>query len=108
MAGPSKMRDLHRALMDRVLGGKGQVSRDQRLRAFNNTGVPEQWRSLVEKVASRSSQITDQDLDMVRTAGYSDDQIFELIVCAAVGEATRQYEAGLAALDRLADCRSSR
>jgi len=49
MASPSKMRDLHRALMDRVLVAKGQVSRDQRLRAFNNTGVPEQWRSLVEK-----------------------------------------------------------
>jgi alkylhydroperoxidase family enzyme len=60
------------------------------------------------KVASRSSQITDRDLDAVRTAGYSDEQIFELIICAAVGEATRQYESGLAALDGLADCRSSR
>jgi hypothetical protein len=106
--GASKMRDLHRALVECVLGGKGQVSPDQRLRAFNNTDVPVQWRSLVEKVASRSSQITDQDLDMVRTAGFSDGQIFELIVCAAVGEATRQYEAGLAALDALADRRGFR
>jgi hypothetical protein len=94
--------------MERVLGGKGQVSPDERLRAFNNAGVAEQWRSLVEKVASRSSQITDRDLDAVRTAGYNDDQIFELIICAAVGEATRQYESGLAALDGLADRRSSR
>jgi hypothetical protein len=106
--GPSKMRDLHRALMERVLGREGHVSPDKRLRAFSNTGVPEQWRSLVEKVASRSSQITDRDLDAVRTAGYSDDQIFELIVCAAVGEATRQYESGLAALDGLIDRWSSR
>ena len=64
-------------------------------------------RSLVEKVASRSSQVTDRDLDAVRAAGFSDDQIFELIVCAAVGAATRQYESGLAVLDGLADRRGS-
>ena len=28
-----------------------------------------------------------------------EDQIFELIVCAAIGQATRQYEAALVALD---------
>jgi hypothetical protein len=94
--------------MERVLGRKGQVSPDERLRAFSNTGVAEQWRSLVEMVASRSSQITDRDLDAVKAAGYSDDQVFELIVCAAVGEATRQYESGLAALDGHANRRSSR
>jgi len=27
-----------------------------------------------------------------------EDQLFELIICAAVGQASRQYEAGLAAL----------
>lgn len=75
---------------------------------FDNTGVPEQWRLLVDKLASRSSQVSDGDLDKVRTAGSSDDEIFELIVCAAIGEATRQYPAALTALDGVADRRESR
>jgi hypothetical protein len=102
-----KLRSLHQALVDRVLGGDGQVSPDQRHRAFNNPGVPEQLQSLVEKVATRSSQVTDRDLDAVRTAGFSDDEIFELIVCAAIGAATRQYQSGLAAMNGLADRRGS-
>lgn len=108
MPGTSKMRDLHQALVERVLGSKGRVSADQRLRVFDNTGVPEQWRLLVDKVASRSLQVGDGDLDKVRTAGSSDDEIFELIVCAAIGEATRQYQAALTALDGVADRRESR
>jgi hypothetical protein len=29
----------------------------------------------------------------------SEDQIFEIAVCAAIGQATRQYDTALAALD---------
>jgi hypothetical protein len=35
----------------------------------------------------------------VRAAGHSEDEIFEIVLCAAIGQATRQYQAGLAALD---------
>jgi alkylhydroperoxidase family enzyme len=108
VAATDKLRSLHQALVDRVLGDDGQIAPDQRHRAFNNTGVPEQLQSLVEKVACRSSQVTDRDLDAARTAGFSDEQIFELIICAAVGAATRQYQSGLAALDGLADHQGSR
>jgi len=31
-------------------------------------------------------------------AGFSEDQIFEVVVCAAIGQATRQRDAALAAL----------
>jgi len=30
--------------------------------------------------------------------GLSEDQIFELVVCAAIGQATRQYQSALGAL----------
>ena len=33
-----------------------------------------------------------------KASGCTEDQIFELVVCAAVGQSTRLYEAGLAAL----------
>jgi hypothetical protein len=34
----------------------------------------------------------------VRTSGLSEDQIFEIVVCAAIGHAARQYDTALAAL----------
>jgi hypothetical protein len=33
-----------------------------------------------------------------RRSGFSEDQLFELVIAAAVGQSTRLYEAGLAAL----------
>jgi hypothetical protein len=32
-------------------------------------------------------------------SGLSEDQIFEIVVCAAVGQATRQYDTAFAALE---------
>jgi hypothetical protein len=36
----------------------------------------------------------------VRAAGLSEDQVFEIVVCAAVGQADRQYRAALDALEK--------
>jgi len=46
--------------------------------------------------------VTDQDIASASAAGLSEDQIFEVVVCAAVGAATRQYQSGLTALDAAA------
>ena len=62
-------------MVDRILGGNGQVSSVQRSRAFNSAGLPEQLQSLVDRVATRSSQVTDGDVAAVGTAGLSGDQI---------------------------------
>lgn len=88
----------HQTLVSRVLDGDGQASRELRRAAFANDGLDEPLRGLVEKVAHRANTVTDQDVDAVRAAGLSEDQIFEIVVCAAVGQATRQYEGALAAL----------
>ena len=42
--------------------------------------------------------VTDEDVAKVEASGESEDQIFELVVCAAIGQATRQYETALEAL----------
>jgi hypothetical protein len=34
----------------------------------------------------------------VEASGLGEDQIFELVVCAAIGQATRQYQSALGAL----------
>ena len=91
-------RTAHQALVQRVLEGDGRASRAERLAAFNNATLTEPLHGLINKVAKHPTQITDDDVAAVKTSGLSEDQIFELVVCAAVGQATRQYQNALAAL----------
>jgi hypothetical protein len=91
-------RSLHRVLVNRILRGPGRAPAEQRARAFDNAQLPEPLRLLLDKVATKSAQVTDADFATASEAGFTDDQLFELVICAAVGESTRQYEAGLAAL----------
>jgi hypothetical protein len=98
MPADDQKRSLHEALVNRILHGSGRAPADQRARAFANAGLPEPLRPLLEKVAARSAQVADADFATAMEAGFTDDQLFELVICAAVGQATRQYEAGLAAL----------
>ncbi|HET6732629.1 hypothetical protein, partial [Mycobacterium sp.] len=66
--------------------------------AFDNAGLDEPMRTLIQKVTYHASSVTDDDVTAVRDAGLSEDQVFEIVVCAAVGQASRQYENALAAL----------
>jgi hypothetical protein len=95
----SDMKRLHRALVARVLEGVGTAPREMRRAAFNNSGLAEPTRTLIDKVARHAYKVTDDDVAAVRAAGLSEDQIFEIVLCAAIGQATRQYETALAALD---------
>jgi alkylhydroperoxidase/carboxymuconolactone decarboxylase family protein YurZ len=54
---------------------------------------------LIDKVARYAYKVTDADITVARTSGVSEDEIFELIVCAAIGQATRQYDTARAALE---------
>lgn len=88
----------HQAVVTRVLEGEGRATRGQRRAAFDNALLEEPLRRLINRVAERPIQITDQDVAAVRESGVSEDQIFELVVCAAIGQATRQYQSALEAL----------
>jgi len=87
------------ALTARILEGDGRASRAQRHAAFDNAGLAEPVRTLIDKVARHAYQVTDQDVEAAKASGLDEDQIFEVVVCAAIGQATRQYESALAALD---------
>jgi hypothetical protein len=92
-------RQLRQALIDRILDGAGTASRSQRRAAFDNTGLAEPVKTLIEKVATQAVAITDRDVAAARAAGLSEDQIFEIVVCAAAGQSTRQGEVAEAALE---------
>jgi hypothetical protein len=86
------------ALIARILEGEGTASRTQRRAAFANEHLSPPVSTLVEKVAMHAAGVTDEDIAAVRMASLSEDQIFEIVVCAALGQATHQNDAALAAL----------
>jgi len=93
-----KKRAAHRALVDRILNGAGQAAAAQRARAFGNDGLLPPIGALIGKVATTPAQVTEADFAAAKASGFTEDQLFELVVCAAVGRSARLYEAGLAAL----------
>src|SRR5258708_13815729 len=95
----SNVKQALRTLVARGLEGKGTASAAQGRAAFDGAGVGEPSRTLIQKVARHAHQVSDEDIAAARASGMSEDQIFEIAVCAAIGQATRQYDAALAALD---------
>jgi hypothetical protein len=91
------------AVVARILEGDGRASHRQRRAAFDNAGLPEPLSTLVAKVAHHAYKVTDEDIAAARARGLSEDQIFEIVVCAAIGQAARQYEAATAALKAAAE-----
>ena len=47
----------------------------------------------LEKVRTGAYAITDADVQALKDAGLSEDEIFELTVAAAVGEGRRRWDA---------------
>jgi signal transduction histidine kinase len=87
------------AVVARILEGDGRASHAQRRAAFDNAGLAAPLNTLIDKVAKRADMVTEEDIAAVKASGLSEDQIFELVVCAAIGQATRQYDTAFAALD---------
>jgi alkylhydroperoxidase family enzyme len=61
--------------------------------------VPIELVSLVDKVARHAYKVTDSDLDALKSAGYSDDQLFEIVTAVAIGAALGRLDIGLNALN---------
>jgi hypothetical protein len=93
-----KKRAAFRGLQDRILNGEGRAPAEQRARAFGNAGLSPPLDGLIGKVATTPTQVTDADFAAAQAAGIGEDELFELVVCAAVGQSARLYDAGLAAL----------
>ena len=94
----AEIAQLHRELVARVLEGHGKATAELRRAAFENADLNEPIRTLIEKVANHAYRVTDEDVAAVRASGLSEDEIFEIVICAAVGQASRQYTSALAAL----------
>src|SRR5207245_6306296 len=60
--------------------------------------IPPELISYVKKIALHAYKTTDEDIEALRKAGYSEDAIFEITVSAALGAGMARLERGLAAL----------
>ncbi len=95
----SDIKQAREVLTKRILEGTGKASPSERRAAFHNSGLAEPAGALVDKVAKHPCRVTDHDIAAASAAGLSEDQVFEIVVCAAIGQATRQYDTALAALE---------
>ena len=81
-----------------VLNAPATTGPALRVAAAAGDPLPEPWQSYATAVRDASYRITDADVDRLTAAGYSEDQIFEVTVAAAVGAALRSFDAGRNAL----------
>lgn len=95
----SDIEQARKALTKRILEGDGKASPSERRGAFNNSGLAGPLGALVDKVARHAYKVTDEDIAAAGASGLCEDQVFEMVVCAAIGEATRQYDSAIAALE---------
>ena len=61
--------------------------------------VPADLTSYLDKIALHAYKVTDKDIDGLRAAGYTEDQIFEITHCAALGAGAARLQRTLALLD---------
>jgi alkylhydroperoxidase family enzyme len=94
--------DPHAALRDSVLRtvleGPGESEPAIRHAAAEGSGVPADLETLVNNIHHHAFRVTDEDIARLLPT-YDDDQLFEIIVSAALGASRARLLAGLRALD---------
>jgi alkylhydroperoxidase family enzyme len=92
-------RSLWQALEESVLRTDGHTAPALRQAAAACAELPPHLTALVEKIHRHAYRVTDEDLASLR-AQHSEDELFEIIVAAALGAAAARLQAGLRALDQ--------
>jgi hypothetical protein len=81
----------------RVLEGAGDLPPEVRSAVAARKNVPEALSLLVEKIHLHAYRVTDEDIAALRESGYSEDQLLELTLAAAVGAADERLRAAMSA-----------
>ena len=84
----------------RVLDGPGYADAALRRAAFTGDNMPEDLATYVTKVINNAYKVIDSDVVALKQAGYSEDEIFEITIAAALGAGYRRFEAGRKAMER--------
>jgi alkylhydroperoxidase family enzyme len=60
--------------------------------------APDEFAAYLDKVRRHAYTVTDRDVQALKEAGYSEDEIFEQTVSAAVAAGLERLDAGMRAL----------
>ena len=103
----------HSAVVDAVLGPRGSAPLHARRVALRHgmavargereaelDGLGPEAAALVDTVARHAYRTTDEAIDAACAAGRSEDEVFDLVVAAALGAGLARREIGLSAVDR--------
>ena len=93
----TSLTELQAATRDAVVNGPGSTDPAVRRQVAAGQPPPE-LRLLVQKIRDHAYQVTDRDVESLR-ARYSEDELFEVVIAAAVGAAEYRLNAALAALE---------
>lgn len=85
------------AIYARVVTGNAELPQETRQAIFDGSEAPENAQTFVDKVHQHAYKVTDEDVAALKTAGYSEDAIFEATICAAVGAGMARWRAAMAA-----------
>ena len=66
--------------------------------ALPKSEAPPDFAAYLDKVRRHASTITDEDVESLKDAGHSEDEIFELTVSAAAAAGLERLDAGLRTL----------
>jgi len=69
-----------------------------RANVADTKAAPPELAAYLEKVRTRAYTVTDADVEALRTAGLSEDEIFEQTVAAAISEGLRRLDAASAVI----------
>ncbi len=104
------MADLHpaniKALTEAVLNSEGisklEIRHAVEARVAKHGGatrqaevLPDDLIAYVDKVAFHAYKVTDEDIENLKASGYSEDEIFEITVSAALGAGLARVEHSL-------------
>jgi hypothetical protein len=92
----------------RLRGGPGELPPQTRAAAIDVDPLPDPLaQGYVDTIRRHAYKLTDRRLEELGQAGWTDGQIFELTVAAALGAAKRRLDAGLHALGEAVGTRPS-
>lgn len=92
-----------RELRDKVAEGPGQSPVRVRRAAASGAPVPAAAHDYAQKVRRHAYKVVDRDVESLRAAGWSDDEIFELTVALAMGEGMFRLEHAQRLVDEVRD-----
>jgi alkylhydroperoxidase family enzyme len=107
---PHRHAEKIQSLVDSLLNGRGDSDPELRRAveqqaavhagrlAKNGRRLPQELSRYVDKVALHAFKITDDDIAALRANGHSEDAIFELTLCAALGAGIARLERAIAAM----------